>query len=700
MAVPMDKLSESMQATPTEAPMDMPAQNFKQGSNINFAFPSIKTLVARLITFGGALAMTIYATHQMILIVSQSKVTMLQWVMVGLFTLTFIWIALAACGALAGFLLPAHRAVTSEVSGSKKTVLLMPVYNEDPSQTCAALLSMGLALADKGVAEQFEIFIISDSNKPQAWVKETAAVKHLKQRLAGKMQVWYRRRSDNKAKKAGNVHEFVTRWGGRYDYMLVLDADSMLSADTLVSLMAEMEADPKSGILQTVPRLYRGETLFARLQQFAGTVYGPIVAQGVTAWQGNDGNYWGHNAIIRVEAFATAAGLPSVGGVKPFKGDILSHDFVEAALIRRAGWGVRMLPQLQGSWEESPPSLSDVAIRDRRWAQGNIQHLAVLSARGLRWPNRFHMLTGIMGYLASPLWFALILVGIAMAIQTHYINIEYFGDELSLLPSWPIFDSQRMIELFVGTMLILLVPKALGLIKAFFTTQRRKSLGIIRMTLGALTEIFFSVLYAPIFMLIHCKHVFDIFRGKDSGWSTQQRQFKGLPWAQLFSQHIWHTLIGVGLTYVLWYYSPQLLLWLSPTLIGLILAIPLSALSGSQGLAKLLRMLGILNIEEEVAKPNIMKLRDEFEAELLAEIKNCSLQDLLQKPDLVQSHFSLVDALPKRERGNPEVHRLTLVAKIAEAHTIDELISWCGKDELMVLLSDKKLFDSITALPA
>jgi membrane glycosyltransferase len=694
----MPQQASLTQATPPEAALSMPPQDFSKRPEGKFSFPSFKTVIARLITFGGGLAMTAYATHQMILIVSQSQVTILQWVMVALFTLTFVWIALAACGALAGFLFTGRTSAKPAAIADKKTALLMPVYNEDPSQTCAALLSMGRELADKGVGKQFEIFIISDSNEPDTWVKETAAVNQLKQELKGQVNVWYRRRFNNRAKKAGNVHEFVSRWGARYDYMLVLDADSLLSADTLISLMAEMDSDPKSGILQTLPCLYRGDTLFARLQQFAGSIYGPIVAQGITAWQGDDGNYWGHNAIIRVEAFASAAGLPTIGGIKPFKGDILSHDFVEAALIRRAGWSVKMLPKLKGSWEESPPSLADVAIRDRRWAQGNIQHLAVLPAKGLRWPNRFHMLSGVMGYVASPLWFALILVGIAMAIQTHYVTIDYFSDERSLFPTWPVFDSQRMVQLFVGTMLILLVPKFLGLIRAFFNTTRRKSLGIIRMTLGALLEILFSVLYAPIFMLIHCKHVLDIFRGRDSGWSTQQRQFKGAPWGQLFKQHVWHTLIGLSLTLVLLYFSPPLLIWLSPTLIGLLLAIPLSALSGNKGFAKVLRYLGLLNIEEEVIEPSIMSVRDSFERQLSEDIGTVTIHSLVLNKANAQRHFNMVQGIPNDKRGHPNIHRLTALSKIEDADNVEEALGWLSKQEKMIVLTEPKIFHALQAL--
>ncbi|KXI28303.1 glucans biosynthesis glucosyltransferase MdoH [Paraglaciecola hydrolytica] len=688
-------------ATPTEYPLHMPPQDFSRHKKVAFKWSGWTTLFSRLITFGGALALTIFATYQMVLIVSQGDVTVLQWLMVGLFSMTFVWIALAACGSIAGFIYPGIVMSKRSISQSdKKTVLLMPTYNEDAAQTCAALLSMGKALAAAGAGKQFEIFIISDSNKPDVWVKETAAVHQLQTELKGEVNVWYRRRFNNKAKKAGNVHEFVSRWGGRYDYMLVLDADSLLCASTLITLMNEMEADPRSGILQTLPCLYRGDTLFARLQQFAGTIYGPIVANGITTWQGDDGNYWGHNAIIRVKAFAETAGLPTLGGSKPFSGDILSHDFVEAALMRRAGWSVRMLPELKGSWEESPPSLSDVAIRDRRWAQGNIQHLAVLSAKGLRWPNRFHMLTGIMGYLASPIWFALILIGIVMAIQIHYVNVEYFSDEMSLFPHWPVFDSERMIQLFVMTMAILLVPKALGLLRAIFSASLRKPLGIIRMLLGAVVEIFFSVLYAPIFMLIHSKHIVDIFRGRDSGWTTQTRQYKGLPWGLLFRQHIWHTLIGLVMTAALLYYSPPLLIWLSPTLVGLVLSIPLSALSGSKLLAKILRFCGLLSIPEEVEAPAIMQQRDEFEVAFSKTIENLTIVQLLHHDTLWRQHFSMVLTPPEPTRGHPPLDKISVMHKIDDANSQTEALGWMTDKEKLALLSHEELFMALRALKA
>lgn len=699
MGVQMDRLATMSTAMPDRAELDMPVQSLSCCRTIEHGTTGLTAFLARVITFGGALGLTAYAGREMFFIVSQGVVTPLQWLMLGLFLLTFVWVAFAACAAIAGVVLPAQTPKAKlDTSEHAKTVLLMPVYNEEPASVCAALLAMGEALVELGYQDEFEIFIISDSNDPEVWVKETAAVAELKRRLADNLPVWYRRRSDNKAKKAGNVYQFVSTWGARYESMVVLDADSLIAAETLVTLRQEMAADPQSGIIQTLPVLYRAKTLFARMQQFAGAIYGPIVARGVAAWQGNDGNYWGHNAIIRVQAFASAAGLPTIKGVKPFAGDILSHDFVEAALIRRAGWSVRMLPTLPGSWEESPPTLTEVATRDRRWAQGNIQHLAVLQTKGLRWPNRFHMLMGVMSYLASPIWFALILVGIALAMQIQQATVSYFGNELSLLPTWPVFDSVRMMNLLVFTLIVLLLPKILGVLRALCKNSIRRKLGAVNICISAIVELFLSVLYAPIFMLIHCSHILDIFKGKDSGWATQTRERKSTDWILLFKRHFSHMLIGLMATFVVYQYAADMLPWLAPALIGMILAIPLSALSGNIKLASFLRWFRCLCIPEEIEQPNIITQRNRYVSEFDERINSIKVNSLLEVDEYFNWHFSMVSMPEQVKPGQPEANYLMADAKIKSADSSSSALDWMSKTELMSLLNHFDLFSKLRAL--
>ncbi|MEX2468483.1 MAG: glucans biosynthesis glucosyltransferase MdoH, partial [Pseudohongiellaceae bacterium] len=447
-------MTQALHLTPPAAPLPMPTQVLSRQPGRRFASQDSSPLMARLLVFGGSLALLMVASYQMYLTLPLNEATLAAgvvspwmmgslWLLLALFSITFGWVALTAMAALAGFLYGQDRyRAAPDAALQSKTVLLMPVYNEDPVSAAGALAAMAEELGDLGVAEHFEIFVLSDTVNPDILSSEAAAVACLRERLAGIMPVWYRRRQQNTARKAGNIRDFVSRWGERYDYMVVLDADSLMAGSTLATLVREMDADPRAGILQTLPRLYGGETLYARLQQFAGVIYGPVFARGLNAWQGLDGNYWGHNAILRVRAMAESAGLPRMPGPGPFGGEILSHDFVEAALIRRAGWTVRMLPGLPGSWEECPPTLLDAAVRDRRWAQGNVQHLAVIRAQGLRWPNRAHMLMGIMNYVTSPIWLALVVVGLLLSTQLYQ-------------PSELLFDAESMLGVFLVTMLLL-----------------------------------------------------------------------------------------------------------------------------------------------------------------------------------------------------------------------------------------------------
>jgi membrane glycosyltransferase len=697
----MEPVTPRQAAVPPFSLLEMADQNFERYTRKRrLAGTKLKTRLARLLTFGGALLLTGYAAREMIEVVSVGGVTMLQGVMVVLFTITFGWIALAAAAAVTGVLFGGvRRNGKGELSVEQRTALVMPVYNEDPARSFASLQAMAEALVDAGQAASFEIFVLSDTSNPTVYVQETQALHTLRQALGDNMRVWYRRRSENTAKKSGNLRDFLTRWGGRYDFMIVLDADSILSADTLVTLVREMVADPRLGLLQTVPRLTGGHTLFARLQQFAGAVYGPIVARGVAAWQGDDGNYWGHNAIVRVRAFAAAAGLPMLPGRKPFGGLIMSHDFVEAALLRRAGWSVRMLPTIGGSWEESPPSLLDVASRDRRWAQGNIQHLAVVGGAGFAWPNRMHMWIGVMSYLASPLWLALIAVGLAVTAHIATVQFEYFTDEVSLFPRWPRFDTERMIELFILSMATLLAPKVLGLLRAFVTRELVGKVGVIRLVLGVAGETVLSALYAPIMMMIQTRQVWEILRGQDSGWSTQSRQRAAAARVHMLLRRHWvHMMTGLAVAGALAFISPPLLAWMAPTLIGLVLALPLSAASGSVILAKLARVFGFFTIPEEVSPPAVIRRRDVLERRLGADLEHVTIESLLKDEAARQRHFAAVLPRPPAPRGKPDVVFLSARAKVADARNITEALHWLAPPERIAVLSDHDLFHALVRL--
>ena len=450
--------------------------------------------LSRLLVFGGTLALTIYGAREMYGVVNVGSITPLKWALLILFVANFSWIALAFTSGVLGFLwlvlrAPKPPALPATLHG--KGAVVMPIYNEAPSRVFGALQAIYEDVAATGLAARFDWFFLSDTTNSDIWIAEERAFLAMRARLGDAAGIYYRHRPKNVSRKAGNIVDFITRWGGAYDHMVVLDADSLMTGHAIVSLAAAMEADPDAGIIQTLPLIINRNTIFARVQQFAARIYGPVIAAGLAVWSGRDGNYWGHNAIIRTAAFAAHCGLPNLRGRPPFGGHILSHDFVEAALMRRAGYAVYMLPVLGGSYEESPPSLIDLAARDRRWCQGNLQHVRIIAAKGLKLASRQHLATGIMGYLASPLWMAQLLIGIALVLQSTYIRPEYFTNEFTLFPAWPRFDAARALALFDVTMAVLLAPKFFGLLIALCQRRTRQLCGgVIRLLVSTMIEIF------------------------------------------------------------------------------------------------------------------------------------------------------------------------------------------------------------------
>jgi membrane glycosyltransferase len=276
-----------------------------------------------------------------------------------------------------------------------------------------------------------ELFVLSDTTDPDIWLAEIDAWQEMRGAVPGGERIFYRRRLRNVKRKTGNIEDFVTRWGGAYAYMLVLDADSIMAAGAMAELVRRMDANPDVGLIQAPPKLVRGRSPFARVLQFSGELYGPLSASGISYWALGEGNYWGHNAIIRTAPFADLCGLPLLPGKAPLGGEILSHDFVEAALLRRGGWQVWIADDLAGSYEEPPPTVADFATRDRRWCQGNLQHAKVLLARNLHWVSRLHLAIGIMAYVTSPLWLLFLLLSAAQAWELAYSEPVYFSE------GWP-----------------------------------------------------------------------------------------------------------------------------------------------------------------------------------------------------------------------------------------------------------------------
>ncbi len=695
--------------TPVENRLSMPAQNlfkFDAGQVRKPLAPSLwrTPWLARLATFGGGLALTVYGGYQMYRVIDVGGVTTLKWALLALFVLNFSWIALSFASCVVGFvaLLANRRAPGLPETLREKTAVVMPIYNEAPSRVFAALQTIYEDVQATGLGEHFDWFFLSDTTNPDVWIAEERAFIAIRRRLGAGARIFYRRREKNVGRKAGNIEDFVSRWGGAYAHMVVLDADSLMAGPTIAKLAAAMEADPDAGIIQTLPLIINRNTLFARVQQFAARIYGPVIAMGVSCWMGRDGNYWGHNAIIRTEAFGRHCGLPDLRGRPPWGGHIMSHDFVEAALIRRAGYAVYMMPTLGGSYEESPPSLIDLSIRDRRWCQGNLQHSRVLFARGLHWASRQHFLTGIFGYLTSPLWLMQLLVGIVIVFQASYFKPEYFTSEFALFPTFPRFDAARSLELFALTMSILLTPKLFGLLVAIYEPETRKgSGGVLMLLISTLFEVVLSALLAPIMMLIQTGHVVHIVFGFDTGWDPQRRDDGSVPLIDIVRRHRSHVAMGALSLVAGLLISPSLVAWMSPTIAGLILAIPISWLTSQRWLGLVLRRAGVLVTPEETQTPPIAK-RGKALSKFLARAGEDEINGLIAihaDPELRALHEAWLPARKARQRGVVTADRAVAEAKIADAETIEEAVGWLNRGERLVALSDRALINMIARLP-
>ncbi len=695
---------------PDEAPLPMPVQllsRFDPSHRRAWSNPRSRQVpwLSRLVVFGSGLALTLYGSYEMFKVIDVGPITTLKWALLVLFIANFSWISIAftsGCVGLVWLLRKGAHRHAPPTSLTARTAVVMPIYNEAPSRVMGAIQAIYEEVEATGLNAHFDWFFLSDSTNPDFWIGEERAFLALRKRLGAHARVFYRHRPRNTNRKAGNISDFVSRWGGHYEHMVVLDADSVMTGQSIVTLAAEMEADPDAGIIQTVPLIVNRNTLFARVQQFAARIYGPVLASGLAVWAGRDCNYWGHNAIIRTRAFAAHCGLPDLRGRPPFGGHVLSHDFVEAALMRRAGYGVRMMPLIGGSYEESPPSLIDLAARDRRWCQGNLQHTRILPAKGLKLATRQHFATGIMGYLSSPLWMAQLLIGIVLVLQSTYIRPEYFTDEFTLFPAWPRFDAERALSLFGVTMAVLLAPKFFGLLLALIDSDtRKKSGGGLLLIVSAFLEIIMSALIAPIMMVIQTGSVMQILFGRDTGWNPQRRDDGSIPFVQIVRRHRSHVALGLLTLVTALLISPSLAAWMSPTIAGLILAIVLSWASGQLWIGLALRRMGLLLTPEESDPPHVVKRANALQAELsiegLDEI-DC-LRAIHENADFRAAHDEFLPHPARRHRGEVDADRAVAEAKLNDAESIEDAVAWLKPRERFVVLHDRALISILARLP-
>jgi membrane glycosyltransferase len=465
---------------------------------------------------------------------------------------------------------------------------------------------MHRALAATGRIEAFDFFLLSDTMNPEFAVQEEQAYTALRERLGPDARLFYRRREKNTGKKAGNILEWVETRGPEYDFMIVLDADSLLQGDTMVRLAALMQANPRTGLIQTHIVPAGRETLFARVLQFSSRSTGVVLAMGNSFWQTSEANYFGHNAIIRVQAFAECCRLPVLSGKPPLGGEILSHDFVEAAFLRRGGWYCWLLPELRGSYEELPTNLLDYAVRDRRWMQGNLQHARLIGQRGLHAMSRLHLGMGIFAYLASPLWLAMLMLSSAMVVEQHIVGDVFFGPTRTLFPQWPQYHWPEIHGLLGLTIILLLGPKLLALVLRLGSTRNaRRFGGRLALLASFLIETVFSTLLAPVMMLFHTAFLIRILGGNAVGWPPQARGDRGMDWRQALQRHIGHVAFGLLALTALGAIVPDYVPWILPVVLGLLLSIPLAVLSSRRTMGLAARRLRLFLTPEERAKATL-----------------------------------------------------------------------------------------------
>ena len=575
----------------------------------------------RFLFFSTIFAFTSIATWFMADLLWRGGLNGLEIALLILFVILFAHVAAGFCTALVGFYVINRGGDSSRITRTipageevplASTAIVMPVFNEDVSRVFEGLRVVYRSVQETRQLEHFDFFVLSDSNQPNQWIQEEVAWLELCKQVSGFGRIFYRKRRQSINKKAGNVADFLRRWGRRYRYMIVLDADSIMTGRALVQLVALMERNPQVGIIQTAPRIVNGETLFARLQSFASRLYSPLFLAGLNYWQQHEGNYWGHNAVIRVQPFIEHCALPDLPGSEPFGGRILSHDFVEAALMRKAGWGVWLAGDIDGTYEEGPPTLIDSAKRDRRWCQGNMQHAWLLTARGFQPANRFHLLMGVMGYVSSLLWllfmmlctihvFAQVTAPLPPPATAAGEDASVFGYQIEL----PV-----ALMLFVFTMLMLFLPKVVSVIVTLGRPDDVERYGgRRRLIISALAETLISGLLAPINMAFNSKFVLFTLLGQGVSWVTQRRgtEGDGTDWREAIITHGGHTAFGIVWGVCSYIISPPFFFWLSPVVIPLVFSIPISIMLSKTSFGAAAKHAGIFLTPEETFPPYELK---------------------------------------------------------------------------------------------
>jgi membrane glycosyltransferase len=470
-----------------------------------------------------------------------------------------------------------------------KTAVFMTLRNEDPGRAILRLKTVKASLDATGEGAAFSYFVLSDTNNPAVAAAEEKAVEGWKAADPDRDRIVYRRREQNTGFKAGNVHDFCERWGKDFNLMLPLDADSLMSGPEIVRMVRMMQAHPNIGILQSLVVGMPSTSGFARIFQFGMRHGMRSYTMGQAWWVGDCGPFWGHNALVRIKPFHEQCGLPILPGKPPLGGHVLSHDQVEATLMRRAGYEVRVLPIERGSWEENPPTMLEFAQRDVRWCQGNMQYIKLLDLPGLYPMSRFQLVWAILMFLGIPAWTLMIALLPVAAWQAQGV-----AD----------FPVTLAISLYITFFTMYLMPKIAGLIDAVLTrggVQRYG--GWLRFMTGAAIELVFSFLQGAVSTIRTSIFMIGLLLGKSVVWGGQSRDAQELSWTDA-ARNLWpQTLFGVIVCGALLLVAPPVFWWSLPLTAGYLLAVPFAVLTADPRFGRFLQWLGLCGIPEDFDTP-------------------------------------------------------------------------------------------------
>jgi membrane glycosyltransferase len=538
----------------------------------------------------------------MAVVLSPGGYGLLDLVILASFALTLPWSVIGFWNAVIGFYLmrfaadpvaaalPCVTRIRRDEPINASTAILVCIRNEAPARIARNLAPMLEGLVAAGVAERFHVYVLSDSSDRTIAAAEKSLFTELRKSWRGRVAITYRRRASNDGYKAGNIAEFCRRWGGDHELAVTLDADSVMTADAVLRLVRVMQAEPTIGILQGLVVGLPSTSAFARLFQFGMRLGMRSYTIGSAWWQGDCGPYWGHNAALRLKPFIAHCDLPLLPGKGPLGGHVLSHDQIEAVLMRRSGFEVRVLPEDNLGWEENPPTLLEFIRRDLRWCQGNMQYGRFLLLPGLKPVSRYQLAFAMLMFAGSPAWIALLVAGTAAVA-------------LALAPA-AVIEPHAGLALFAAALVMWFAPKIATVIDVLTRPQARVMFGgTLRFLASVAAETVFFLALSPIMWLSHTIFLAGLPFGRTIGWRGQLRDDHAVS-LSLALRKLWpHTLLGVGTLGALALTHPAAIPYALFIAGGLALAVPLAVATSSPRLGKMLMRLGLGRLPEETAPP-------------------------------------------------------------------------------------------------